>query len=98
NSTVYDSTKYIENLVAATVKNPTGTKPVYMKTFVIGFTAVPTQVTRAQDIANYHTHSSDDRIKGMYYAATSSDELEQVFNSIAEYILNETWHIYGPNE
>lgn len=97
-TTINESTKYIENLVAATVKSPSGSKPVYMKTFVIGFTAVPSEVTRANNIAGYHSHPTDDRIKGMYYAATSSDELERVFGSIAAYILNETWHIYGPNE
>lgn len=90
------SMDYIEAFSNGYIKKNDHTQTVFMKTFVIGFTAVPEQVTRAEEIATYHNHNLDDRIKGIYYAATSSEELEQVFSSIAEYILQETWHIYGP--
>jgi prepilin-type N-terminal cleavage/methylation domain-containing protein len=96
-STSYtESARYIENFANNIIKNQSGTDALYMKTFVIGFTGVPAEVTRAEAIANYHTDSSDERIKGMYYPATNSDELEEVFKSIADFILSETWHIYGP--
>lgn len=72
------------------------TPSVYMKTFVIGFTGIEAEVTRAKDIAKYHNHDSDSRIKGVYYSASNSQELKDAFTSIAEFILSETWHIYGP--
>lgn len=97
-STITDSMSYIEAFGNTLIKNTTVTQTVFMKTFVIGFTAIPTEVTRAGDIATYHNHSVDDRIKGFYYAATNSQELANVFNAITEYILLDTWHIYGPTE
>lgn len=68
-----------------------------IKTFVIGFSGVSTDVSRAQDIAeDYCTSSSDADRTGTYYSATSDVELESAFNTITTTILNETWHIYGP--
>lgn len=95
-STISGSMSYIESFSNGYIKKNDSTQTVFMKTFVIGFTGVSEEVSRAQDIANYHSHSTDDRIKGMYYAATNSAELEEVFNSIVDFILSETWHIYGP--
>jgi|CZCB01.1.fsa_nt_gi prepilin-type N-terminal cleavage/methylation domain-containing protein len=96
NENINNSMDYIESFCNLYIKKTDSTQKVFMKTFVIGFTGVPVQVSRAQTIADYHSHSTDDRIKGMYYAATNSHELEEVFKSIVDFILKETWHIYGP--
>jgi prepilin-type N-terminal cleavage/methylation domain-containing protein len=93
---INNSMSYIQSFCNAYIKKNDSTQKVFMKTFVIGFTGVPDEVSRAQSIANYHSLSTDDRIKGMYYAAANSAELKQVFNSIVDFILKETWHIYGP--
>jgi uncharacterized protein YegL len=68
-----------------------------IKTFVIGFSGVSSDVSRAQDIADdYCTHISDPDRTGTYFSATSDIELEAAFNTITTTILQETWHIYGP--
>lgn len=97
-STIDGSMDYISAFSNSYIKNISHTQTVFMKTFVIGFTAVIEEVNRANTIATYHTHAYDNRIKGFYYAATSSEELANVFTSITEYILQDTWHIYGPTE
>lgn len=95
-SNINSSMSYIETFTNDYIKKNDSTQTVFMKTFVIGFTGVSAEVSRAQTIADYHSHSTDSRIKGMYYAATNSAELEEVFKSIVDFILRETWHIYGP--
>lgn len=95
-STIQGSMDYIKNFSNSYIKINNHTQAAFLKTFVIGFTGVSEEVERAEEIAQYHNHPTDSRIKGMYYAATNSEELEQVFTSIADYILRETWHIYGP--
>ncbi|MGI5834812.1 MAG: VWA domain-containing protein [Bacteroidales bacterium] len=95
-SNINNSMDYIESFCNGYIKKTDSSQKVFMKTFVIGFTGISTEVSRAQTIADYHTHSTDSRIKGMYYAATNSNELEEVFKSIVNFILKETWHIYGP--
>ena len=97
-TTIDGSMNYISAFSNGYIKNTSHTQTVFMKTFVIGFTAVTEEVNRANNIATYHTHAYDNRIKGFYYEATSSEELESVFASITEYILQDTWHIYGPTE
>jgi len=97
-STIDGSMDYISAFSNSYIKNISHTQTVFMKTFVIGFTGVTEEVNRANTIATYHTHGYDNRIKGFYYAATSSEELANVFASITEYILQDTWHIYGPTE
>lgn len=73
--------KYIgSNLISSGV--------IDISTYVIGFTNVPTEVSKANQIAA--------SALGTYFAATSAIELEQVFESITTTILHETWHIYGP--
>lgn len=67
-----------------------------IRTFVIGFTAISSEVSRARSIAEDACTGAGDARKGTYYAATSAIELESVFNSITTTILQETWHIYGP--
>lgn len=95
-TTIEGSMNYIKEFSNRFILKNDHTQKVFMKTFVIGFTGIPEEVERAEEIATYHTHISDNRIKGMYYSATSSEELKEVFASIADYILHETWHIYGP--
>ena len=67
-----------------------------IKTFVIGFSAIATDIDRAELIAGYCTIPSNPKRQGTYYVAGSSIELEEVFNTITETMLSETWHIYGP--
>jgi len=70
---------------------------VDITTFVIGFTANSSEVSRARSIAEtYCTHATDPDRKGTYYAATSSVELADVFDTITQIILEQTWHVYGP--
>ena len=95
-TTIDDSMSYIELFSNGYIKKNDATQTVFMKTFVIGFSGISADVSRCESIANYHSLSTDDRIKGYYYAATNSTDLENVFNSIADFILKETWHIYGP--
>ncbi len=72
-------------------------RTVNIRTFVIGFTAVPGGVSRARDIAESScTSTTNPERKGTYYAAGSDVELESVFQEITSTILQETWHIYGP--
>lgn len=67
-----------------------------IKTFVIGFSAVATEIDRAYLIADYCTSESDPDRVGTYLSAGSSVELEEVFTTITDTILSQTWHIYGP--
>lgn len=70
---------------------------VDITTFVIGFTANSSEVSRARSIAEtYCTHATDPDRKGTYYAASSSVELAAVFDTITSTILEQTWHVYGP--
>ncbi len=70
---------------------------VDISTFVIGFTAVADEITRAEDIATDScTHDTNTARTGTYYRADSAVELERVFGEITNTILQETWHIYGP--
>ena len=72
-------------------------KTINIKTFVIGFSAVPTNITNAREIAEVCcTKTGSTTRTGTYYEAASDIALENVFNSITTTILAETWHIYGP--
>lgn len=65
------------------------------KTFVIGFSGVPEEVTRAKTIAaNCNTASTS--IDEVYFYAGSEESLGIAFDAIKESILLEVWHIYGP--
>lgn len=91
------SMPYIENLGNNVIRKNDTTQGVFQKTFVIGFSALSSDVSNAKTIAEeYLNHPTDSRINGTYYPATSSEELAEVFRSISEVILKETWHIYGP--
>lgn len=88
------SMEYIKELGNTLIKNA----DVDIKTFVIGFTAEPSEVSRAESIAIDHsTHPTNQARKGYYYSATNADQLSEVFDSIADKILEDVWHIYGPN-
>lgn len=87
---------YIDNLAKQVILKNDTNPHIFMKTFVIGLNGNQSSVNRAQAIAQYHNHPTDERIIGKYYAAKNKQELEDAFSSIADYILKETWHIYGP--
>jgi prepilin-type N-terminal cleavage/methylation domain-containing protein len=72
-------------------------KSLDINTFVIGFSAKQTEISRANDIAGYCTANPANPVRtGKYYLATDQASLDQAFGSIATTILQETWHIYGP--
>lgn len=94
---ITNSMPYIQKLGADYILKTDPSQTVFQKSFVIGFTAKPIEVSRAKTIAeSYLHHPTDNRINGKYYAATNADELGQVFRAISDVILKETWHIYGP--
>lgn len=70
---------------------------INIRTFVIGFSAVPSSISRAEDIAHEACTSMTNAMRrGTYYEAGSDIELENAFKTITSTILQETWHIYGP--
>jgi len=72
-------------------------KAIDIKTFVIGFSNVPTEINRAENIAEHACTSVTNPVRyGTYYEAGSEVELEDAFTDITQTILQETWHIYGP--
>lgn len=96
NNTITGSMKYIKDFADMHIKKTDSSQKVFMKTFVIGFTGVPDEVGRAEEIATYNSNGVGSKIEGIYYSAESGNDLAEVFNSIVEYILRDTWHIYGP--
>lgn len=70
---------------------------VEIKTFVIGFTANPNNVSRLSNIAGYVTSPTNTNIQGAYYEASSSEALQQVYKDISKKIEMDAWHIFGPN-
>ena len=90
------SLSYINTLAKEVILKNATSPQIFMRTFVIGLNGNQYAVNRAQSVAQYHNHPTDDRVIGKYYAATSKQELKDAFGSIADYILKETWHIYGP--
>lgn len=67
-----------------------------INTFVIGFSAVESEIDKANLIAGYCNLPSNPKRNGKYYEASSDVELEAVFDEIGGTILKEMWHIYGP--
>ena len=90
------SLNYIKNFSDIKIKITDASQNVYLKTFVIGFTGVVAEVERSEEIAGFHKLDGDDRIDGFYYEATSSEALANAFKAISDFILQETWHIFGP--
>lgn len=72
-----------------------GDSAMPVRTFIIGFSGISSDVSRAHEIAEHCTGTGDNR-KGTYIEANSEIELESTLRSITSTILNETWHIYGP--
>ncbi len=70
---------------------------VEIKTFVIGFSANSANITRLNNIAGYVTSSTNTKIVGHYYEATSSEALQDVYKDISKQIEMDAWHIFGPN-
>lgn len=82
---------YVETIGGMIASDPA----IPVRTFVIGFSGVSSDVSRAHEIAAYCTGTGDNR-KGTYFEANSEIALESTLRSITTTILNETWHIYGP--
>ncbi|MGI6751739.1 MAG: VWA domain-containing protein [Anaerovoracaceae bacterium] len=87
--TCIDYTKYIGDELL--IKD-TGLKP---KTFVIGFSGVPSEVSRAKIIAK-NCNPAGTNLNEIYFDATDETSLGIAFDAIKETILLELWHIYGP--
>ncbi len=67
----------------------TSDKTLKIGSFVIGFSAVESDIGNNETIAK-------DYCNGTYYEAADGLALESAFNGITRTILEETWHIYGP--
>lgn len=66
-----------------------------IRTFVIGFSGVPGDISKAETIAaNCNPIGSD--INKLYFEADSEESLGIAFDAIKESMLSEYWHIYGP--
>lgn len=69
---------------------------VEIKTFVIGFSANPANISRLNNIAGYVTSDTNTNIVGQYYEAASGDALKDVYRDISKKIEMDAWHIFGP--
>lgn len=67
-----------------------------IKSYVIGFSGVPSNISRGELIAQYCNSTTNPARTGTYYPATSEESLGIVYQTITDNILKETWHIYGP--
>ncbi len=65
------------------------------KTFVIGFSAVKSDIDKAKEIA-LSANKAGTKVEEVYFEAGSEEELGIAFDSIKEAMLTEYWHIYGP--
>ncbi|WP_207707730.1 VWA domain-containing protein [Alkaliphilus serpentinus] len=83
-SNIADSMNYVEYIGENLIDNG----EINIKTFVIGFTAVPEEVARATEIANI--------CNGTYYSAQNQEDLAEIFEEVRVIILSDLWHIYGP--
>ena len=66
-----------------------------IKTCVIGFSAVPSDISKAKEIA-LSANRPGTKAEDVYFEAGSEAELGIIFDTIREAILTEYWHIYGP--
>jgi len=66
-----------------------------IRTFVIGFSGVASDITKARTIAEYCNPVGTD-INTIYFEADSEESLGIAFDAIKESMLSEYWHIYGP--
>lgn len=66
-----------------------------IKTFVIGFSGVNSEITKAETIAT-SANKAGTKVEDVYFEAGSGEELGIAFDAIKEAILTEYWHIYGP--
>lgn len=64
----------------------------FAKTYVIGFSAVPSELASRDDIAAACGASLD-----QIYTAATSDDLSIVFETIRTEIVNDLWYLQGPN-
>lgn len=66
-----------------------------IRTFVIGFSGVSSEINKAKTIAaNCNPVGAD--IDTLYFEASSEESLGIAFDAIKEAMLSEYWHIYGP--
>lgn len=64
----------------------------FAKVYVIGFSAVPSELASRDDIA-YACGATSDQI----YTAATSDDLSLVFDTIRQEIVNDLWYLQGPD-
>lgn len=84
------------NYVSAVGNNMYKSGSTEIRTFVIGFSANPTNINRLNNIAGYVTSSTNTNITGQYYEASSSQALQDVYKDISKRIEMDAWHIFGP--
>ena len=86
----YNSLDYVDEVGSQLIAGG----DVDIKTYVIGFSGVQSEVDKAVTIAeDYCTHASDPDRYGRYYAATSAVELEQVFRVITSHPAGDMAHL-----
>ena len=90
-----DPDNYSLNYAKAVGQNLMVGGDLKIKTFVIGFSAVPSDISKAKEIA-LSANVSGTEAKDVYFEAGSEAELGIIFDTIREAILTEYWHIYGP--
>ena len=86
----YYATAYVEKVGAMVRKYKEGSTEE-IKTYVIGFSAVPADFGSLRDIALATTGDT------VFYEAGSSAALEEIFRAIQRDISDALWHIGGPN-
>lgn len=86
---------YSLNYAKAVGKNLMVGGDLKIKTFVIGFSAVKLDISKAKEIA-LSANGPGTKAEDVYFEAGSEAELGIIFDTIREAILTEYWHIYGP--
>ena len=90
-----DPDNYSLNYAKAVGQNLMVGGDLKIKTFVIGFSAVKSDISKAKEIA-LSANGSGTEVEDVYFEAGSEAELGIIFDAIREAILTEYWHIYGP--
>ena len=90
-----DPDNYSLNYAKAVGQNLMVGGDLKIKTFVIGFSAVKSDISKAKEIA-LSANGPGTKAEDVYFEAGSEAELGIIFDTIREAILTEYWHIYGP--
>lgn len=87
-----NSLNYTQTVGERLLRTDTG---LNIRTFVIGFSGVSSEITKAKTIASNCNPVGTD-INKLYFEANSEESLGIALDAIKESMLSEYWHIYGP--